>query len=147
MLFRKIGALIRGKVTPFQIMAACVLGAVIGFLPGWAQAPGLMVLTTLLLIILNANLLVAGLVGLGSRLLSLLAAPLLFKIGRLLFDLGIVSKVGGEDGVIARDDAYASRAGAAADKLPILSIGNDEGVEIAEFFTQESESVGHGASR
>jgi len=86
MLFRKIGALIRGKVTPFQIMAACILGAVIGFLPGWAHAPGLMVLTTLLLIILNANLLLAGLVGLGARLLSLAAAPVLFYIGRLLLD-------------------------------------------------------------
>jgi uncharacterized protein (TIGR03546 family) len=86
MLFRKIGALIRGRVTPFQIMAACVLGAVIGFLPGWAQAPGLMALATLLLIILNANLLVAGLVGLGARLLSLAAAPVLFKLGRVLLD-------------------------------------------------------------
>lgn len=86
MFFRKIGALIRGKVTPFQIMAACVLGAVIGFLPGWAQAPGLMALATLLLVVLNANLLVAALVGLGARLLSLVAAPVLFKIGRVLLD-------------------------------------------------------------
>ena len=67
-------------------MAACVLGALIGFLPGWAQAPGLMLLSMFLLIILNANLLLAGLVGLGARLLSLAAAPLLFKIGRLLLD-------------------------------------------------------------
>jgi len=86
MLFRKIGALIRGRVTPFQLMAACVLGAVVGFLPGWAKAPGLMALATLLLIVLNANLLVAGLVGLGARLLSLLAAPLLFSLGRFLLD-------------------------------------------------------------
>jgi len=67
-------------------MTACVLGAVIGFLPGWAQAPGLMVLAMLLLIILNANLLVAGLVGLGARLLSLVAAPVIFKVGRILLD-------------------------------------------------------------
>lgn len=86
MLFRKIGALIRGKVTPFQIMAACVLGAVVGFLPGWTKAPGLMVLATLLLIVLNANLFIAGLVGLGARLLSLAAAPLIFKLGRVLID-------------------------------------------------------------
>lgn len=86
MLFRKIGALIRGRVTPFQLMAACVLGAVVGFLPGWTKAPGLMAVATLLLIVLNANLLVAGLVGLGARLLSLLAAPLLFALGRFLLD-------------------------------------------------------------
>jgi uncharacterized protein (TIGR03546 family) len=86
MLFRKIGALIRGRITPFQLAAACVLGAIIGFMPGWAKAPGLMALATLLLIVLNANLLVAGLVGVGARLLSLLAAPLLFSLGRFLLD-------------------------------------------------------------
>jgi uncharacterized protein (TIGR03546 family) len=86
MLFRKIGALIRGRVTPFQLMAACVLGAVVGFQPGWTKAPGLMALATLLVIVLNANLLVAGLVGLGARLLSLFAAPLLFSLGRFLLD-------------------------------------------------------------
>ncbi len=86
MLFRKIGALIRGRATPFQLVAACVLGAVVGFLPGWVQAPGLMAVATLLLVVLNANLLLAALVGLGSRLLSYLVVPVLFSVGRWLLD-------------------------------------------------------------
>jgi len=86
MLLRRIGFIIRGKATPFQLLAACVLGTALGFMPGWKHAPGLMLLLTLLLIILNANLLLAALVGMGARLLSLAMAPILFSVGRVLLD-------------------------------------------------------------
>lgn len=86
MLFRKIGQLIRGKATPFQLMAACVLGATLGFMPGWAAAPGLTAALLLLLVVLNANLLLATLIGLGAKLLSLAAMPAVFALGRFLLD-------------------------------------------------------------
>jgi hypothetical protein len=51
MIMRKIGKIILGKVTPFQIIAACMLGAMIGFLPGFSQvslgAPPLLLHNTL----------------------------------------------------------------------------------------------------
>ncbi len=37
MIIRKIDKIILGKVTPFQIVAACTLGVMIGFLPGFSQ--------------------------------------------------------------------------------------------------------------
>ncbi len=83
---RKIGSLVRGKATPFQIYAACVLGSLLGFLPGFAQAPGLVVLWTFLLLILNANLFLAGLVFLLGKLVFLLSLPVLFAIGRILLE-------------------------------------------------------------
>lgn len=85
-LFRKIGSLLRGKATPFQIIAGCMLGAMLGFMPGFAHAPGLVVVLTLALILINANLLLAGLIGLASKLLSLALLPLSFQVGRLLLD-------------------------------------------------------------
>ena len=44
MITRKLGALMRGKATPFQIVAGCVLGAMLGFAPEVRQAPGLIAL-------------------------------------------------------------------------------------------------------
>ena len=86
MLTRKIGTLIRGKATPFQIVAACVLGAMIGFVPGLAQGPGLLAALVLLLLVLNANLGLAALVGLGAKLVSLALMPVSFEVGRVLID-------------------------------------------------------------
>ena len=86
MLTRKIGKLVRGKATPFQIMAACVLGAMIGFVPGLAQGPLLLVTLVLLLAVLNANLGLAALVGFGAKLASLALMPVSFEIGRVLID-------------------------------------------------------------
>jgi len=85
-LLRKIGALLRGKVTPFQIVTGCALGAMLGFMPDFATAPGLVVALTLALILINANLLLAGLVGLAAKLLSLLLLPVSFQVGRVLLD-------------------------------------------------------------
>jgi hypothetical protein len=43
MITRTVGRILRGKATPFQLFTACVLGAMLGFIPGFAQAPGLMI--------------------------------------------------------------------------------------------------------
>lgn len=86
MLTRSIGKVFRGKATPFQIVAACVLGGAIGFLPSFWTSPGLTVALLLLLVVLNANLGVAGLVGLAAKLLGLALVPVSFEVGRVLLD-------------------------------------------------------------
>ncbi len=63
MITRKIGKVIRGNATPAQLMLACLLGSALGFMPGFAQAPGLILLLAVALIILNGNLAVAVLIG------------------------------------------------------------------------------------
>ncbi|MFQ5965197.1 MAG: hypothetical protein ACE5KZ_13060 [Candidatus Scalinduaceae bacterium] len=86
MITRKIGKIILGNVTPFQIAVACVLGAIIGFLPGIAQAPGLFITLLILLMTLNANLVVASCIGFLAKLLSLCLIPASFAVGRILLD-------------------------------------------------------------
>jgi len=86
LITRKIGKLIRGKTTPFQIVSASILGMLIGFTPGFAQAPGLIVFWVLCLIILNANLFLAGIVALLGKLLLWISLPIAFSIGRFLLE-------------------------------------------------------------
>lgn len=86
MITRKLGALLRGNATPAQMMMACVLGSILGFMPGFVQAVGLIVLLTLAILVLNANLALAGLVGTVAKLLSLVLMPLSFAVGRILLD-------------------------------------------------------------
>lgn len=83
---RKIGTLIRGKTTPFQIYAACLLGALIGFVPSFSHAPALMLVWLFLLLVLNANLFLAGIVLLLSKLVLLVAMPAIFAVGRILLE-------------------------------------------------------------
>lgn len=83
---RNLGHLLRGKATPFQIIAGCVLGAWLGFMPGFAHAPGLIVALSLALVLLNANLFLAALVGLAAKATSLLLMPASFHAGRALLD-------------------------------------------------------------
>ena len=85
-MIRGIGKLLRGRATPFQIVVAAMLGGAIGFLPGFWNAAGLTVALLLLLVVINANLFVAGIIGLVARLLSLVALPLSFEVGRWLLD-------------------------------------------------------------
>lgn len=86
MITRKLGSIIRGRATPFQLLSACILGSMLGFMPGLLQAPGSILALTGLLVILNANLALAGLVAVGAKLLSLALAPVSFAAGRLLLD-------------------------------------------------------------
>ena len=86
MITRKLGSLLRGKATPFQVAAACVLGALLGFAPGILQGPALVLLLVAALLVVNANLGLALLVAGGARLLALLLAPVSFSIGRFLLE-------------------------------------------------------------
>lgn len=86
MLMRSVGRIFRGRATPFQIIAASILGAMIGFVPGWSQGPGLLVALVLALILLNANLGIAALVAGVAKLLSLALTPVSFMVGRALLD-------------------------------------------------------------
>ncbi len=86
MIARKIGKLIRGNVAPFHIYSACILGALIGFLPGFGEAPGLYLAFLSLLVVLNANLFLAGVTLLVSGLLALVLLPVSFHTGRMLLD-------------------------------------------------------------
>lgn len=85
-LLRKIGNFLRGDANAFQITAGCLLGAWLGFMPGLAQAPGLVIALAFVLVLLNANLFLAAFIGLAAKLLSLLLLPMSFYAGRLLLD-------------------------------------------------------------
>jgi uncharacterized protein (TIGR03546 family) len=97
MLFtRKIGKLLRGKATAPQVLIAALLGGLLGFVPGFflpgdlgggfLQSPGLILLLLFLVLVLNANLAVFGLVLLAAKAISLVTLPLAFAIGRVLLD-------------------------------------------------------------
>lgn len=86
MFFRKIGKFLRGKATPFQIISATVLGALLGSLPGITQGPLLLAGLLFLLIVLNANLFIAGLTLLFIKLVTLLLLPVYFHIGVALLE-------------------------------------------------------------
>ena len=83
---RKIAALLRGSATPFQIHVACWLGALLGFTPSFARAPALVLGLFALLVVLNANLFVAGLIGGLAHLAALATMPVAFSLGRFLLD-------------------------------------------------------------
>jgi len=86
MLVRKLAKVLRGTATPFQLIAACLIGAALGFVPGFVQAPGLILFWLAVLLVLNANLAVAGLVALGAKALSFALLPVSFAVGRVLLD-------------------------------------------------------------
>lgn len=86
MFLRKIGKFLRGKATPFQIISATVLGALLGSLPGFGQGPLLLLLLLFLLIVLNANLFIAALTLLLAKILYLLLLPVYFKVGVWLLE-------------------------------------------------------------
>jgi uncharacterized protein (TIGR03546 family) len=85
-LIRKIGSILRGAATPLQVMLACVLGSLIGFSPGFLRAPALVVTLIALLLVLNANVLIALFVGGLAKLASLALMGLTFAVGRFLLD-------------------------------------------------------------
>ena len=86
MITRSLGKILRGNASPFQLIAACVLGAMIGFAPGFMQAPALWLLLLGALLVVNANIGLALLTAGVSKLLSLLLAPLSYEVGRVMLD-------------------------------------------------------------
>src|SRR5262245_1568593 len=95
-ILRKIGSVLRGRVTPLQLMLATTLGGILGFVPGFflpgdlgggfLQAPGLIVLLVCCVLVLNANLGVFGLVTLGCKALSILMLPVSYALGTWMLD-------------------------------------------------------------
>lgn len=86
MLTRKIAKIIRGRATPLQLTFACLLGALLGFTPGFGQGPGLWLLLLALLAVLNANLWLAAMVAAAAKALSLALLPFQFEAGRLMIE-------------------------------------------------------------
>ena len=86
MVLRSIGKVVRGKATPGQMMAACILGAMLGFVPGVSRAPGLLAALLLVLLVTNASLPLALLTWPIAKLASWLLLPLSFQAGRVLLD-------------------------------------------------------------
>src|SRR5262245_41809731 len=93
-LTRKIGSFLRGKATRGQVFTAALLAGLLGFIPGFIlpgklgvgfmQAPGLILSLFFLVLVLNANLGVFGLVTIVAKLVSYAALPLAVAIGDLL---------------------------------------------------------------
>ena len=77
-MVKGIAKIFRGIATRAQMMMACVLGAGLGFMPGFAQASGLIVLLALLLI----------------ELAALALATVLFNIPLLTAELLLIVFVG-----------------------------------------------------
>ncbi|MCR9244096.1 MAG: hypothetical protein NXI31_03635 [bacterium] len=96
MLNRQIGSILRGKATRLQVFLATVLGAMLGFVPGFfmpgdlgggfAQAPGLILVLICVALIANANLAVFGGMTLLAKLLSLVLLPVSYTVGVWLVD-------------------------------------------------------------
>ncbi len=84
LFFRKIGALLRGNTTPFHVITACLLGAMLGFIPSFANSPALCILFLLLLIVLNANLFLAATIIIFTKGISLIIEAISFDLGYML---------------------------------------------------------------
>ena len=86
MLLWKLRKLIRGKATPLQVFLAGLLGGILGFLPPGIASLGMLVVFFFLLAVINANLILAGLVAAGGAVLRLLLLPLVFRVGGWVLD-------------------------------------------------------------
>lgn len=86
MLTRRIGKFLRGQATPFQVGAAALFGAWIGFAPVFSQAPGWILLLVFGLLSVNANFAVVAVAAATGRLASWALVPLSFEVGRVLLD-------------------------------------------------------------
>lgn len=86
MITRKFGKLLLGATIPFQLYTACILGALLGILPGFQEAPALLLGLLVLILIFNCNLFLVGLVALLSKAISLAVLPVYFSLGQLLLD-------------------------------------------------------------
>lgn len=96
LITRKIGKIVRGSATLPQILTASALGGMLGFVPGFflpgdlgggfMQAPGLILSIFALVLLVDANLAVFGIVTAGAKLLSFLLLPVSFAIGRFLLE-------------------------------------------------------------
>ncbi|MCI0652065.1 MAG: hypothetical protein L0Z55_09290 [Planctomycetes bacterium] len=132
-MLRKVGAILRGKSTPFQLFTACLLGGLMGFAP-LPEGLGLFLLYIFVLVILNANLGVSALVLAFSKLLSLVLLPASFHVGRVLLDgptqglfkalinAPVFALLGLEHYVVSGGIVLGALEGAAAGKLLVKAV-------------------------
>lgn len=80
-LVRKMGKFIRGGAGPLQIFMACLLGMLLGFVPGFNMTT---VVLIVLVLILNVSLGVTILSFAVGRILALILAPLTFQLGYVI---------------------------------------------------------------
>ena len=85
-LFRQLAEILRGSAAPIQLIMACLVGCLIGFVPGGFDHAGLMAAWILLAIVLNANLGVALAMAAGAKLASLALMSVSFEVGRWLLE-------------------------------------------------------------
>jgi uncharacterized protein (TIGR03546 family) len=86
MLSRHVGRMLRGEATAGQVVTACTLGGLLGFLPGFPDAPGAWVALVALILLLAVSLPVVLLMAGACKLLSLALLPASFAVGRALLD-------------------------------------------------------------
>ncbi len=87
MLFtRRLGKILRGRSTPFQIALSGLLAGALAFQPGFAHAPGIVTALIVLLVILNGSLPFAFAVWGPLKLVSYALMGTSFAIGRFLID-------------------------------------------------------------
>jgi len=105
-VLKKIATLVRGGATPGQMFLGCLLGVLIGMIPGVNLT---LLAAVVLLILLNAN---GGLAVLGfvvGKALCLLLAPVTFRIGyTIIHHLGLegLFRAAGETPVVALMDLH-----------------------------------------
>ncbi len=86
MLSRHVGRVLRGEATAGQVVAACALGGLLGFLPGFTDAPGAWGALMALVLLLSVSLPLVLLAGAACKLLALALLPVSFAVGRALLD-------------------------------------------------------------
>ena len=105
-ILRKFGKLLRGGARTPQIVLACVLGMIIGMVPGFNMT---VVLAVLLLILLNANLALALPALALGKVLCISLAPVTFRIGCFVIHgmgLGGLFRAASETPILALMDLH-----------------------------------------
>ncbi|MFT7462164.1 MAG: hypothetical protein ACI9EF_000502 [Pseudohongiellaceae bacterium] len=85
-VIRELASILRGSAAPVQLVMACLVACLIGFVPGGFDHPGLIFAWILLLVVLNANLGVALVMLAVAKIASLLLMPVSFAVGRWVLD-------------------------------------------------------------
>lgn len=92
----KTRKILRGNLTTFQVLVATVLGAMLGFVPGFVnledltggfiQAPGLILSVLAVVLILRCSLVIFVITLVGAKFLAFPLAAASFSAGRILLD-------------------------------------------------------------
>ena len=85
-IYNKLMGLIFIPSTPIQLLLVCVLGFIFGFIPGFAYAPLLSVLTILLVLMLRVNIGLFVLIAFLAKALSFPLESINFTLGTWLLD-------------------------------------------------------------